>query len=799
MSIDIIIKNNKTKKIVGLMLAVSICMLLLSGCKNADDKNRKSEVDEKQLAAIKTIRNATVIVEIDLQYDKGESPYAGGVDCEDLVQQERPVRMAGVLVSDTEAITLDPMIEKRFVKQIRVCTLDEKVDATIDSYLKEQGGAVLKFAGKLKGVTPLVFDVNAKDRLYVLSSQSDPNNPAKDWTFSGSKLAVSPILTLDSEKPYKYIGANDLFLVADADGKSVTLGARRKTIMPLDEKWKVAPADFLKISAADLRKLQDKLKAEFEKKIFRVALSFRSPRKDVNERMAARLAENDEEADKTERDTLGIAIGENRVLVLAKLSQKSTARLQRVRVYPSGKEIVAKFDKTLKNYGAFIVKTEKPLPAVQKFRKVDTNDVLYSLMLVAMPRVQGESVLTYYNHTRINSDELGWRDNIYPHIFSANESDSFVFDTDMNLIAMPMANRPEPGTEERWNRRRETSLTYAAQLSQIWADKFDDEDIDKSNVPLSEEDESRLAWLGVELQPMNQDLARINKVSEQTQDGSFGAIVSYIYPDSPAEKAGLELGDILLQLKVVDQPRPVKVEVGTYTFGSRPFPWNELDQVPEQYYEYIPTPWVPAENKFTRALTDIGFGRKFTLEYIHDGKVCHREFVVTQSPEHYGTAKKFKSKALGLTVKDMTFEVRRYFQVLPDQAGGVIISNIEPGSKASVAGLKPYEIITHVNDMPVSDVPQFKKLLKTTAGELKLGIKRMQKGRVVKIRMAVGQPNAAAKKTTAQQAQPTTQPANMEKSQIKKPAAPKNVTNKTVEQPAKSTVDTPAEKDISNK
>ena len=66
--------------------------------------------------------------------------------------------------------------------------------------------------------------------------------------------------------------------------------------------------------------------------------------------------------------------------------------------------------------------------------------------------------------------------------------------------------------------------------------------IDPSNVPLTEQEESRLAWVGVELQPLNKELARANNVSKLTRDGQIGALVSYVYPGSPAEKAGVEVG-----------------------------------------------------------------------------------------------------------------------------------------------------------------------------------------------------------------------------------------------------------------
>lgn len=86
-----------------------------------------------------------------------------------------------------------------------------------------------------------------------------------------------------------------------------------------------------------------------------------------------------------------------------------------------------------------------------------------------------------------------------------------------------------------------------------------------------------------------------------------------------------------------------------------------------------------------------------------------------------------------MTVRDLTYEIRRYFQKT-EQDPGVIVSKIEPGSKASVSGMRPYEIITHVNDKPVMNVKDFEKNI-ADQQELRLEVKRMAQGRVVKIRM----------------------------------------------------------------
>ncbi len=103
-----------------------------------------------------------------------------------------------------------------------------------------------------------------------------------------------------------------------------------------------------------------------------------------------------------------------------------------------------------------------------------------------------------------------------------------------------------------------------------------------------------------------------------------------------------------------------------------------------------------------------------------------------------------------MPVKAMTYEVRRYFQKAPNDPG-VIVSKVEPGSKASVSGLKPYEIITHINDEPITSPKAFEKAI-AGPGELKFSVKRMTRGRVVKIKRDGKKPDDKGGDATTQPA-----------------------------------------------
>jgi S1-C subfamily serine protease len=85
-------------------------------------------------------------------------------------------------------------------------------------------------------------------------------------------------------------------------------------------------------------------------------------------------------------------------------------------------------------------------------------------------------------------------------------------------------------------------------------------------------------------------------------------------------------------------------------------------------------------------------------------------------------------------VKDLTYEARRFFQMTAADPG-VIVSMVEQGEGAAVAGVKPFELIVAVNDEAVHSVGEFEAAI-AAGGELRLSIMRMHLGRLVKIRVS---------------------------------------------------------------
>lgn len=711
------------------LLVVSALLLIGSPTLAQDDEDDLSPQDRQ--AICEKLAPSLVRVEYYLKYDKGEAPrshssrrsyrtYHESFDAETLIKEERPLEVPGFVAGESRIVTRDVMIHPRFVKEIRVSLDGQSVGAEIDRYFVDTASVSLSLNEPLPGAAAPAFNKDAKEPYYaVLHDRHDAV-----WTTTFGSFPTRIAVT-DSNTAYMQTTSE--MLVVDKTGAPI--GLVMTTQLPLDDAWKGSPLDRPAVSAAEMKSMLDAAEKADEQRLLRVSLRFRSPKKKAGG-TSWQFRPSMEETG-TEQNVVGVLLSEGRILVIVDMKPNKTALLNKILVYPQdGEAIEATFKCSLKDYGCFIAELQKPLPGEAELDTEDCLALREKLLMAAQVEMQGEKRVTYHQHLRIASYTMRWKRLVFPQVVGS-WGDAILFDTSGRLVAIPVARREKVSEQERWGRNSEILLPSALLSAMIAAL---DENTDPNNIPLSEEEENRLAWMGVVLQGLNTELARINDVSDLTKDGATGALVSYVYPGSPAAEAGVEPGWILLRLHVEGEPKPYEVEYeDSMGFFGGAFPWEQLDDLPEEYMDDIPTPWPAAENSFTRALSDMGFGKSYTAEFFHDGKVEKKDFVITQSPPHYDSAPKYKSDAIGLTVRDLTFEVRRYFQKTEDEPG-VVISKVEPGSKVAVAGIKPYEIITAVNDTPVHNVKDFEKSLAGKT-ELRFAVKRMTRGRIVKVRL----------------------------------------------------------------
>lgn len=231
---------------------------------------------------------------------------------------------------------------------------------------------------------------------------------------------------------------------------------------------------------------------------------------------------------------------------------------------------------------------------------------------------------------------------------------------------------------------------------------------DPKAVPMTKKDEKRLVWLGAEYQELSKPLAEALGVQERelTNDGRRGLLLTEIYAGSPADTAGLKTDDILLSLKP-DGEASRDLAGEPDRFGGA-FP--RTGRMPSTRGAPPESLWKPTRNYLTSMLTEIGAGKKVAFDVLRGREKRTVAITLEQAPADSETAERHKDDTLGMTVKELTYEVR-HFQKLERAQTGVLVARTESGGRADIAKLPSLSVITRVNDVPVKDLAHFKSLL----------------------------------------------------------------------------------------
>jgi serine protease Do len=175
-------------------------------------------------------------------------------------------------------------------------------------------------------------------------------------------------------------------------------------------------------------------------------------------------------------------------------------------------------------------------------------------------------------------------------------------------------------------------------------------------------------WLGVSIQPLTPELAK----SFGAREG-HGVLVSEVMPDTPAARAGLQAGDILIEFdgKKLEGPSDLQRAVGFAPPGS---------------------------------------GAKVKLWRDRAEKTV--EIRIGDAPdEREAAARGNRSRGmLGLEVRPITPEMARQLNLR--STDGVVVVHVEDGSPAADAGLQRGDVIREVNRQRVKNMADFDRLTK---------------------------------------------------------------------------------------
>ncbi len=688
------------------------------------------------------LRDAWVWVEYDLHYDAdGTAPQGIGwgevcPNCgrihgnpiEQRMREETAIRAPGFLVAADRVVTPDLQVHARFVQGITVVVGDERLTASVIAYREDNTGVLLALEHPVARQVP-AFDVQREGPYHALRrvflqgyDHWVKTTVSPDWTFSddGSLFQVAPPASL----------------IVDADGEPV--GITLTGELTPDNRWKGDPLAGGWISRDELSDRQAELEERIAAGLVHVSLHFRSPQpapgqqhhQMVHRAMHFGGSLQTVQEGATEHHAIGVVLDQNRVLVLAGLSHTLTARLERIRILlADGSRVSATFAGSLRDYQALVVTPEQPLEGALVR---DTNPIRSHrnrLLLGADVRFGPSDRTVHIGPMRLTSFVEGPRNQIMPELVNAPQS-YFLF-ADGQLVVMPIQRRDRLAGLPGQRSYRSSSVQYYPLV--YWASRLGDlpEALDPGNRPLAPEEEQQVAWIGVELQPMDYDLALAHQVLHQTENGQFGAVVTHVYEGSPAHVQGIQVGDVFLRLHAENIPAPVQIRIPAHAAMRNTFQWEMLDRMPQQYLDQLPPPWPDAQSPFNRMLTQLGENTDVRLDLIRDGQRHQESFTLQLGPPSFASAPRYQHSDIGLTVRDLTYEVR-FFLLAGAEDPGVIVSRVEQGGRANVAGIRSFELITHVDGEPIHNVEAFEQLMAQPGGK-QLTLKRMAASRLVRL------------------------------------------------------------------
>ncbi|MEK1904690.1 MAG: DegQ family serine endoprotease, partial [Pseudomonas sp.] len=194
-------------------------------------------------------------------------------------------------------------------------------------------------------------------------------------------------------------------------------------------------------------------------------------------------------------------------------------------------------------------------------------------------------------------------------------------------------------------------------------------------------------WLGVVIQEVNKDLAESFGLEKPA-----GALVAQVMEDGPAAKGGLQVGDVILSLN--DQPIILSADL-PHLVGA------------------------------------MKAGSKADLEVIREGERKRLQMTVGSLPEDgdelaagESSGVERSSNRLGVAVAELTSEQKKSL----DLRGGVVIKEVQDGP-AALIGLRPGDVITHLNNQAIDSAKTFTTVVKELPANRSVSMRVLREGR----------------------------------------------------------------------
>jgi serine protease Do len=175
-------------------------------------------------------------------------------------------------------------------------------------------------------------------------------------------------------------------------------------------------------------------------------------------------------------------------------------------------------------------------------------------------------------------------------------------------------------------------------------------------------------WLGVVIQDITEELAESFGLPN-----AEGVLVGDVTTNSPAEKGGMERGDVILE-----------------------YEGREVKDV----------------NDLRNLVARTSVGTDATVDVLRDNKSVQLTIIIGEQPADLfaqrggGGGPTAPSADYGMTLENLTPEVAQRFG-FQDETGGVIVMDVMPGGLAETSGLQPGDLIKEVNKGRIANIQEF--------------------------------------------------------------------------------------------
>jgi serine protease Do len=174
-------------------------------------------------------------------------------------------------------------------------------------------------------------------------------------------------------------------------------------------------------------------------------------------------------------------------------------------------------------------------------------------------------------------------------------------------------------------------------------------------------------WLGVSIQPISEELAKQFKLKDRK-----GALIADVVEGSPAEKAGLKRGDVIIELN-----------------------GNTVEDT----------------TSLRNAVAAIEPGTTADLKFIRDGKVETAKITISElTPEAQKAASgNYNNMLKGVDVQDLNHAVKKDLGI-PGRVTGVIVTSVDENSPAAGV-LQQNDVIMEVNRKKVNNAKDYEAVV----------------------------------------------------------------------------------------